>query len=129
MLNRILAEALLGTPLTELRPLTGPRNRESKAAKGLQIAAPVEHGTESNQRAPNTPSSIYFVRNRMFYARAAINAKGQVTFGLRHIREHPDIYIYWYRMLTPKRCLESVPRFEQIQSYHACHAIYISSTI
>ena len=33
------------------------------------------------------PAAIIFVRNRMFYARAALNAKGRVTFGLRHIRE------------------------------------------
>ena len=33
------------------------------------------------------PSAIIFVRNRMFYARAALNAKGKVTFGLRHIRK------------------------------------------
>lgn len=34
-----------------------------------------------------SPAAITFVRNRMFYARAALNAKGRVTFGLRHIRE------------------------------------------
>ena len=34
-----------------------------------------------------SPGAITFVRNRMFYARGALNAKGKVTFGLRHIRE------------------------------------------
>ena len=33
------------------------------------------------------PAAITFVRNRMLYARAALNAKGRITFGLRHIRE------------------------------------------
>lgn len=34
----------------------------------------------------NTPARITFVRNRMLYARAAVNAKGTIKFGLRHIR-------------------------------------------
>jgi len=34
-----------------------------------------------------SPVAITFVRHRMFYARAALNAKAKVTFGLRHIRE------------------------------------------
>lgn len=32
-------------------------------------------------------ASIAFVRSRMMYARAALNGKGNVRFGLRHIRE------------------------------------------
>ena len=31
-------------------------------------------------------STITFVRSRMLYARAALNAKGGVRFGMRHIR-------------------------------------------
>lgn len=33
----------------------------------------------------NTPSSIRFVRSRMFYARCTLNSAGGVRFGLRHI--------------------------------------------
>ena len=40
-----------------------------------------------------SPAAIIFVRNRMFYARAALNAKGKVTFGLRHIRESLEILL------------------------------------
>ncbi|KAI0548296.1 hypothetical protein F4679DRAFT_325591 [Xylaria curta] len=32
-----------------------------------------------------TSSELVFVRNRMFYAKPALNARGQVQFGLRHI--------------------------------------------
>lgn len=32
------------------------------------------------------PSQVSFVRSRMLYARAALNARGLVHFGLRHIR-------------------------------------------
>lgn len=35
------------------------------------------------------PGSIHFVRSRMLYARPALNAKAEVTFGLRHIRKTP----------------------------------------
>lgn len=33
------------------------------------------------------PSSIAFARSRMLYARAGLNAKGGVRFGMRHIRK------------------------------------------
>lgn len=33
------------------------------------------------------PTDIIFVRSRMLYARAALNARGSIHFGLRHIRE------------------------------------------
>lgn len=33
------------------------------------------------------PTEIIFVRSRMLYARAALNARGMVHFGLRHIRK------------------------------------------
>lgn len=38
------------------------------------------------------PSEISLVRSRMLYARAALNARGLVHFGLRHIRKSPVIY-------------------------------------
>lgn len=34
-----------------------------------------------------TPFEIAFVRSRMFYAKAALNAKGGIRFGMRHIRQ------------------------------------------
>lgn len=33
------------------------------------------------------PTDIHFVRSRMLYARATLNARGLVHFGLRHIRK------------------------------------------
>lgn len=44
--------------------------------------------------AIKSPSAITFVRNRMFYARAVLNAKGKVRFGLRHIRRLPSLWSY-----------------------------------
>ncbi|KAF2969504.1 hypothetical protein GQX73_g4071 [Xylaria multiplex] len=43
-----------------------------------------ESAFEGTSRAKST-SELVFVRNRMFYARPALNARGQVHFGLRHI--------------------------------------------
>ena len=55
------------------------------------------HNTVALVSAPNNPKSpddfrrapsdISFIRNRTLYARAALNARGLVHFGLRHIRE------------------------------------------
>ena len=36
---------------------------------------------------PRKLTAIRFVRSRMLYARAALNAKGGVRFGMRHIRK------------------------------------------
>ena len=75
-----------GTPLTELQSLSAS-NFDRKL-----IFSKSEHCNTSTschvpQSMPKSPTAITFVRNRMFYARAALNAKGRVTFGLRHIRE------------------------------------------
>lgn len=47
---------------------------------------------KSNQTADRTgegrtPCKVAFVRSRMLYAKPALNAKGDVRFGLRHIRQ------------------------------------------
>jgi telomerase reverse transcriptase len=79
---------VIGTPLGDLPLLSSPTKSNQ------QIQAP-EHGP-SIKKAGNSsaavksltnksPSRITFVRNRMFYARPALNAQGTICFGLRHI--------------------------------------------
>lgn len=73
---------LSGVPLSELKPL---------AASGVPpIVSSKENSAHRKPRAlvseNRTPSAIRFVRNRILYARAALNAKGGVRFGMRHIR-------------------------------------------
>lgn len=46
----------------------------------------VHHGDGLDTLQRN-PGDISFVRSRMFYAKAAINGKGKVFLGLRHIRK------------------------------------------
>jgi len=46
----------------------------------------LHRGTTGVTSEIRKPSTIKFVRSRMLYARAALNAKGGVRFGLRHIR-------------------------------------------
>ncbi|KAK1752439.1 hypothetical protein QBC47DRAFT_57775 [Echria macrotheca] len=66
---------LSGIPVSELEFIQTEAPKEAKSElKGEQQAVEV------------SPSEIIFVRNRMFYARAALNARGLVHFGLRHIR-------------------------------------------
>jgi telomerase reverse transcriptase len=73
---------LSGIPISDLKPdeklkdqpLHGEANQ---IAKGLPL----------NQHSENrSPGAITFVRSRMLYAKAALNAKGGVRFGMRHIR-------------------------------------------
>lgn len=59
----------LGKPLSELSI-----SSENKAQRPI------------SEPAAKSPSDIIFVRSRMLYARAALNARGLVHFGLRHIR-------------------------------------------
>ena len=63
------------TSLTELASVV-PRHDE-------RHGNPVKKRMDKDLRSPG---SIVIVRNRMLYARAAWNAKGQVRFGMRHIR-------------------------------------------
>lgn len=78
---------IVGTPLTDLKPNKRPGivdlDSDQKLAKNAEpsrIERPVFKATRK-------PAAIFFVRNRMFFARAAFNAKGGMTFGLRHIRK------------------------------------------
>ncbi|KAI7921925.1 telomerase reverse transcriptase [Pyricularia oryzae] len=60
---------LTGRPITNLEPITATKPRDPSKVHGGQKSA-VE---------------IVFVRSRMLYSRAALNARGAVHFGLRHI--------------------------------------------
>lgn len=71
---------LSGTPVSELDYWS-----LQNAAEGA--AASSRGGTTLKKSACRNPSAISFVRSRMLYARAALNARGLVHFGLRHIRE------------------------------------------
>lgn len=72
---------LSGMPVAELAPLANvdleKRVLESGGSKPSH--APVE----------KLSSAISFVRSRLLYARPALNARGLVQFGLRHIRRIP----------------------------------------
>ena len=78
---------LLGTPLNELQIRTGPDTVQCFSKAQLTRHGGRVRAGKSTAKAGRNPSSIHFVRNRTFYARAALNARGRVTFGLRHIRK------------------------------------------
>jgi telomerase reverse transcriptase len=67
---------LSGIPISELEPLAQDGDKE-----GLSLTVEPE-----KRHVERRPSEISFVRSRMLYARAALNARGLVYFGLRHIR-------------------------------------------
>lgn len=70
------------------------------------------HDAEALVSAPNnpqspdgfrrSPSDISFIRNRMLYARAALNARGLVHFGLRHIRECLESFAFFFLSFTKR---------------------------
>lgn len=74
---------LSGIPICDLKPLHALSNAPSLAPTHV-LPAKIPTRLVSEDRKPN---AITFVRNRMLYARAAVNAKGGVRFGMRHIRE------------------------------------------
>lgn len=71
-----------GQPLSELRPASGSHD-SPVAALDVNDAFKKPGLLKGENRKP---SAITFVRSRMLYARAALNAKGGVRFGMRHIR-------------------------------------------
>ncbi|KAI1760461.1 hypothetical protein GGR53DRAFT_509611 [Hypoxylon sp. FL1150] len=56
-----------------------------KPLSDVEAQSQEKSGEQSAGGTVKTPSAIVFVRNRMLYARAALNARGFVHFGLRHI--------------------------------------------
>jgi hypothetical protein len=76
---------LSGLPVSEVQPDSVVSNSVANANTKPWVAAKSSH-LNSEDRAPG---SITFVRSRMLYAKAALNAKGGVRFGLRHIRAFP----------------------------------------
>ncbi|KAF7928563.1 uncharacterized protein EAE98_005619 [Botrytis deweyae] len=70
---------LSGQPLSELSPIT--------TAKPHGKLSETDSPSSKSQQPVvlHNPAEINFVRNRMLYAKAALNAKGEVQFGFRHI--------------------------------------------
>lgn len=69
---------LSGPPMFDLQPIT-PANTAIAQAHPTGRPGALSTGER-------TPCEVAFVRSRMFYAKAALNAKGGIRFGMRHIR-------------------------------------------
>ncbi|TVY37815.1 Telomerase reverse transcriptase, partial [Lachnellula subtilissima] len=74
-IGRGVYHQLCGLPLGELQTVLAERPPSKSPVLKSKQNKVVNHGL----------SAITLVRNRIFYARAALNAKGGVRFGLRHI--------------------------------------------
>jgi telomerase reverse transcriptase len=86
-----------GIPISELDPLTKSADKE--------VSLPA---SSSTRNAELRPSDISFVRSRMLYARAALNARGLVHFGLRHIRMFTPISSSSVALIH-RRCPAPIP--------------------
>ncbi|KAL8370639.1 hypothetical protein RB595_000827 [Gaeumannomyces hyphopodioides] len=75
---------LSGKSLNDLEPPTSSSAPQATYQNG--------QGPGSSSSTEKSPAAIVFVRSRMLYSRAALNARGAVHFGLRHIHvlnRHP----------------------------------------
>lgn len=70
----------------DLTSQTGSPIFESEPIPPQMVASPVEVAGDTTA-FERKPTDINFVRSRMLYARAMLNARGLVHFGMRHIRE------------------------------------------
>lgn len=76
--------------MSELQPLSTAKIPPTLQRFKLSPSRDVQSELETKTISPVSPkisAAIYFVRHRMFYARATLNAKGNVSFGLCHIRK------------------------------------------
>ena len=76
---------LSGIPLTDLQPLKTTSSGNTSSSTNLTKNPSTKRAAESGRSVLNSPATITLVHSRMLYARPALNAKGKVTFGLRHI--------------------------------------------
>lgn len=85
----------IGTPLSMLEQLDQmaiTHDGENAKPTDQSVVAPIYGALTKDRKRGNKgetlhkPNSIIFVRRRMLYARPEINGKGEVRFGLRHIR-------------------------------------------
>ncbi|KNG48986.1 telomerase reverse transcriptase [Stemphylium lycopersici] len=71
---------LSGVPVSEVQPEEAWNNTAGK------VKTDAEAATKSHLKSENrSPGAITFVRSRMLYAKAALNARGGIRFGMRHI--------------------------------------------
>lgn len=77
---------LSGVPVSEVQPEEAWNNTAGK------VKTDAEAATKSHLKSENrSPGAITFVRSRMLYAKAALNARGGIRFGMRHIRSFPVV--------------------------------------
>ena len=76
---------VLGTPVVDLPLLE--RNEEVDVDAPAAKRQKKSDSQTTSSGVLHKPGEISFVRNRMMYARAALNAKGGSRLGLRHIRK------------------------------------------
>ncbi|RYP91931.1 hypothetical protein DL770_001991 [Monosporascus sp. CRB-9-2] len=85
--ERIMMDLLLDCAI--FVPVNAGTNNYSqisgKPLSDTELLNPDKTQGSTSESFVKSPSDIVFVRNRMLYARAALNARGLVHFGLRHI--------------------------------------------
>ncbi|KAB2578511.1 Telomerase reverse transcriptase [Lasiodiplodia theobromae] len=99
---------LSGKPLADLEPVFPLQNSSAH-----EVSIPAPGPERPGDRGSDSLTAIAFVRSRMLYARAALNAKGEVRFGLRHIHvlNHSGLQqVCFTDMATPEHQVEAFCR-------------------
>jgi telomerase reverse transcriptase len=110
---------LSGSPISDVKPDQKRKNTLSELAEAAKTA-PVNVSCENR-----SPSTITFVRSRMLYAKAALNAKGGVQFGMRHIRQSFPLLVSCAGSDVLTDVLNRFPnRDEQHQTIHILRYIF-----
>ena len=127
---KVYCLTVTGIPISEIRPpTTGKVEQKHKKSdlkdeKSEPTSNETKNGKTDPTQLPRKPAQITFIRSRMMYARAALNAKGGVRFGLRHIRTcNPKTTTYMY--LTRPDVLNRFPNLsDDAQTVHIMKYIF-----
>lgn len=96
---------LSGIPISDLKPEQKRKHVSDEGVEELCSKLTLQIKCEDR-----TPGTITFVRARMLYAKAALNAKGGVRFGMRHIRQSSTTLESDIDTNASLRCTESIPQ-------------------
>jgi len=119
------SDGLVGVPLSSLQP--------SVSLPGEVGAKPGQHVHKAPFSRfcamPRQPSSIKFVRNRMFFAQPSMSAANKIKFGLHTIRKMTFRYDLSRIFAHSRRCPQSIYRCAKSRRDRSLTEVHLSSTI
>lgn len=122
-----MSETATGTPLADIDPTTPASALQNHCGQDKSSNPAAEAGAKRIGKARDNLTTIRFVRSRILYARAALNARGRVRFGLRHIRT--TCTSSFANPTKSCRRLQQAPGSRVLCADNSCDEIHLSSAI